>query len=233
MSNYFKTIRLYNHEPSRARFGQESVTEYNSKRSKYAVANTPLSSSSSQVMNWLRLMPEGARRSGSAGPAQEESVQEARQRLQLDIDRRRQQQTAIKQDINRIRFPAILIITIIIIIVVFPCSSTYLYRRERNSQQQIKLVAVRAERNRLVKLQKEPAELRTKIAKQQASIQKLQQRRSGDFELERTQKQQEYQQQMNLLLDRIQFAVDASNSCLKLHTQRSVTVLTSRSPSVS
>eukprot|EP01036_Dinobryon_divergens_P026564 gene26564-35232_t len=196
LSNYFKTIRLYNHEPSRARFGQESVTEYNSKRSKYAGANTPLSSSSSQVMNWLRLMPEGARRSGSAGPAQEESVQEARQRLQLDIDRRRQQQMAIKQDINRIR--------------------------ELNSQQQIKLVAVRAERNRLVKLQKEPAELRTKIAKQQASIQKLQQRRSGDFELERTQKQQEYQQQMDLLLDRIQFAVDASNSCLKLHTQRQV-----------
>lgn len=183
-------------------------------------------------MNWLRLMPEGARRSGSAGPAQEESVQEARQRIQLDIDRRRQQQTAIKQDINRIRFLVTLII-IIIIIIMFSCSSTYSYCRELNNQQQIKLVAVRAERNRLVKLQKEPAELRTKIAKQQAMIQKLQQRRSGDFELERSQKQQEYQQQMGLLLDRIQFAVDASNSCLKLHTHRSVTVLTSRSASVS
>ena len=107
LSRHFSTVRLYNHEPSRRRAnGQESVTEYICKRSKYAAANAPPSSSSSQVMSWQRLLPELARRSGAAGQGQDESVQETRQRKQLEIDDRRQRQMAIKQEIQRKRFPS-------------------------------------------------------------------------------------------------------------------------------
>jgi len=83
-------------------------------------------------------------------------------------------------------------------------------------------VAARQLKKHLLLSQKEPANLRAKIAQARATVKRRQQECEEGFLVERARKQQDYQALFDRLLDQIKSAADASAASLKLHAQRSV-----------
>jgi hypothetical protein len=185
------SLRLYNCEVGSERRVQ--ISEYFLKRSRYAGPSAPPSISSSQVMASLGVLKVATAGSSSHGERDADFDQQ-RDRLCASIEETGGALKAAAEELRR--------------------------ARELQGQVQARVGANKQERADLLKAERESAELRRKMEQQRLKMEALARRVGSDSAAERQQKQREYAQVMERLLDLLDAALALSTRCAEVFKAR-------------